>query len=653
MPEQNIHIIGVDSGGTFTDFIYYNGKTLRSCKVLSTPKSPELAILKGLQQLNAPLADCTIVHGSTVATNAVLEGKGARTAFITNRGFADMLTIGRQARSELYALEPKSPPIPVAPELCFEIDVRIDNQGKVITELDQTKLSLLSQQVEAAKVESAAINLLFSFVDDNHEQLIADALPNNIFISRSSSVLAEYKEYERGISTWLNAFVGPVIKRYLTELAEQLPTSKISIMQSTGGTAAIDHCADHGAKLLLSGPAGGLAAARHIAKQCDITQLLSLDMGGTSTDVALIDKDIQLTNEGRIGDYPVAIAMVDIHTIGAGGGSIAWVDDGGLLQVGPQSAGASPGPACYGNSGSYATITDANLILGKLPRTTKLGGELKLDYSAALNTMGILAEKLQLSIEKTASGIIAIAEENMANALRRISIQRGHDTRDFALSSFGGAGGLHVCAIAEMLNIQHAIIPCYAGVLSAFGMLVAPRKQLLSRTIIGTGIVTNDEIDSAFQELCNQANLDLIAQDIDADSISHQCSVDMRYQGQSFTLNVPWNNLQQSTALFEEKHLQRYGHKLDHKIELVTIRLSASGPEPTINLALSEADTSATTTPTATENNIPIFQRSNITSDTIINGPAIICEEITTSYIAENWRAQLDEHSHLHLYRNN
>ncbi len=648
MPGQNIHIIGVDSGGTFTDFVYYNGKTLRSCKVLSTPQSPELAIVKGLEQLNAPLDQCTIVHGSTVATNAVLEGKGARTAFITNRGFADMLTIGRQTRSELYALEPKSPPVPVAPELCFEIDVRIDSHGAIITNLDQAKLSTLKQQVNDAQVESVAINLLFSFVDSRHEQLIANMLPDNIFVSCSSTVLAEYKEYERGISTWLNAFVGPVIKRYLTRLSEHLPTSKISIMQSTGGTAAIDHCADHGAKLLLSGPAGGLAAARHIAKQCGVTQLLSLDMGGTSTDVALIDHDLQLTTEGRIGDYPVAIAMVDIHTIGAGGGSIAWIDDGGLLQVGPQSAGATPGPACYGNNSQLATITDANLILGKLPRSTKLAGELSLDYSAAQSAISTLAAKLRLSITETASGVIAIAEENMANALRRISIQRGHDTRHFTLSSFGGAGGLHVCAIADMLGIQHAIIPRYAGVLSAFGMLVAPRKQLLSRTLIGTGITTDGDINTAFQNLSDQATLDLVAQELDVHDISHQLSVDMRYQGQSFTLNVPWHSLLQSVLLFEEKHLQRYGHKLDHQVELVTIRLSASGPEPLINVMPSGINVPAAT-PATGEGNTPIYQRHDIGPDAIVTGPAIICEEITTSYIAENWQAQIDQYHNLRL----
>ncbi len=658
MPEKNIHIIGVDSGGTFTDFIYYNGHILTTCKVLSTPQAPERAILQGLQQLGAPLDKSTIIHGSTVATNAVLEGKGARTALVTNRGFADMLTIGRQTRSALYALEPTSAAAPVPAELCFEIGARIDASGNILCEPDRQQLAALSQQIRAAKVEAVAINLLFSFVDSRHEQAIAKALPAQLFISCSSAVLAEYKEYERGVSTWLNAFVGPVIKRYLTQLASKLPNSSISIMQSSGGIAAIDHCADHGVRLLLSGPAGGLAAARHIAKQCHISRLLSLDMGGTSTDVALIDGELQLTTEGRIGSYPVAVAMVDIHTIGAGGGSIAWVDEGGLLQVGPQSAGADPGPACYGNVGTsaVATLTDANLVLGKLPRDTCLAGDMALDYDAAAAAIHPLSKQLGLSIADTAAGIVVIAEQHMSTALRQISIQRGHDPRQFCISSFGGAGGLHVCALADSLGIVQAIIPHYAGVLSAFGMLVAPCKELLSRTLLGDDRRSDQNIERAFAQLVTQAQTNLRAQGFAKRDITVQRSVDMRYQGQSFTLNVDWLGLDKSSHLFQDKHQQRYGHRLNHDVELVTIRVTAIGPEPSLTVspierAMPDSRPIKQTNIYQVDAAVPVYQRQQLSQDKLVVGPAIICETMTTSYIAPKWQARLDKHGHLRLSR--
>ena len=654
MHAENIHIVGIDSGGTFTDFVYYNGESLTSCKVLSTPQSPETAIITGLKQLGVPLNASDIIHGSTVATNAVLEGKGARVAFITNRGFADMLTIGRQTRRQLYALEPQPAPVAVASELCFEVDVRIDADGHTITALKPEQLVLLAEQIKAAKVESVAINLLFSFIDNRDEKAIAQALPDHLFVSCSSDVLAEYKEYERGVSTWLNAFVSPVIKRYLNKLRDLLPASTISIMQSSGGTCAIEHCADHGVQLLLSGPAAGLAAARHIAKQCDITRILSLDMGGTSTDVALVDGELQLTSEGHIGSYPVAVSMVDIHTIGAGGGSIAWIDDGGLLQVGPQSAGAAPGPACYGRGGEQATITDANLILGRLPRHTRLAGGMALDYDAAIKALQPLSERLKLSIEDTAAGIVAIAEEHMSNALRKISIQRGHDARQFALASFGGAGGLHVCALAESLAMREAIIPLYAGVLSAFGMLVAPKKFQLSRTLTAASAGNDDAIDNAFNELAALACQELSKQGLAQHEITQQRSVDMRYRGQSFTLNVDWQGLIQSTSLFQQQHLQRYAHQLDHEVELVTIRVMASGPEPQLSIQPPQVkpaptDTSAYSRIYRISERVPVYQRQQLDQQSLIHGPAIICEAITTCYIAAGWQARIDQHNNLRL----
>ena len=658
MPEKNIHIIGIDSGGTFTDFIYYDGSKLYSHKILSTPKQPEAAIINGLQQLRTmhglELEDCDIIHGSTVATNAVLENKGARTAFVTNRGFADMLTIGRQARDELYALEPKAPPIPVARDLCFEVNARIDASGNIISAFSSDDLEHLEKAIAAADVEAVAINLLFSFIDNSDEKKIAASLPKHLFITCSADVLAEYKEYERGISTWLNACVGPVIKRYLSKLSRSVNANSISIMKSSGGTAAIDHCADNGAQLLLSGPAGGLIAARYIAQQCHHDKVLSLDMGGTSTDVALIDGDLQLTTEGRIGPYPLAIASADIHTIGAGGGSIAWIDTGGVLQVGPQSAGADPGPACYGKGGMRATITDANLVLGRLPRSLQLASGLKLDFDAAFNSIKNLATALGLSIEDTAAGIISIAEEHMSNALRKISIQRGHDPRQFVLASFGGAGGLHICALADALQMHQAIIPNHAGVLSAFGMLVASKKIELSRTLRHSNKLDENQIELAFNKLAEHASNELYQQGVAKHDIKISYSVDMRYIGQSFTLNIDWLGLVRSEKLFSEKHKQQYGHELENGVELVTIRVSASGPTRQLNLIRTKAG-NKTSNPCDESNvynidaPVPIYQRHQLGSKHNILGPAIIAEQVTTSYIAPNWQAQLDEYGNIHL----
>lgn len=652
---ENLHLLGIDSGGTFTDFIYYDGAHLTTCKVLSTPQAPERAILAGIEQLAIAIDRTAIVHGSTVATNAVLEGKGARTAFITSSGFADMLSIGRQRRRQLYALEPEAAPVPVAADLCFEVDARLSAEGDILCRPRREQLAGLQDNIKRSGAEAVAINLLFSFIDGSIEHEIAEHLPAGLFVSCSSNVLAEYREYERGICTWLNAYVGPVIKRYLNELKRQLPNRRISIMQSFGGTSAIDQCSEHGVQLLLSGPAAGLAGARHIAQQCGRPRLLSFDMGGTSTDVALIEDEVQLTNEGRIGPYPVAVAMVDMHTIGAGGGSLAWIDAGGLLQVGPQSAGADPGPACYGKGGRQATITDANLVLGRLPRDMTLAGSLALDYDAAFAAVGQLAAQLHMDIRATAHGIINIAEEHMANALRHISLQRGFDPRQFALVSFGGAGGLHVCALADALQMREAIIPYYAGVLSAFGMLVAPRKKLLSRTLIASVAGDEQRIEEEFRGLETAAIDALREEGIASETVSLLRSVDMRYYGQTATLNVPWRGKRASATLFQQQHQRRYGHRLEHDVELVNIRLEARGPQPSIRLAAPAVATTAGAAAAfpreAAAGQTGVFERCRLSSGSCLHGPAIVCEALTTSYIAAGWQATVDAFGNLLLQK--
>ena len=448
-------LLGIDTGGTFTDFIYFDGRSISTHKVLSTPSAPEQAIMQGISEMGLSLQGLRVIHGSTVATNAVLEGKGARVVYITNHGLKDVLAIGRQARTELYNLTPVPVPAPVAEECLLETGGRLSARGEVIEGLTAADLDLLRRQVEALKPDSVAVNLLFSFLDNRFEKLIESAMPADVFVSCSSDVLCEYREYERGITTWLNAYVGPLVNGYLNNLARQLAPANISVLRSSGYTCSAMHAGREAVHLILSGPAGGLAGARHVAGLAGMNRIMTFDMGGTSTDVALIDGAIDLTNQGRIENYPVAVPMVDMHTIGAGGGSIAYIDAGGMLQVGPESAGAEPGPVCYGKGGDQITVTDANLVLGRLPKTARLAGGMALDFDSAHRSLAALARQLQLdSAEAAALGVIRIANEHMAQALRVISVQRGIDPRKFTLVAFGGAGGMHVCDLADELEIR-------------------------------------------------------------------------------------------------------------------------------------------------------------------------------------------------------
>ncbi|HNN36159.1 MAG TPA: hydantoinase/oxoprolinase family protein, partial [Pseudomonadales bacterium] len=455
-------VLGIDTGGTFTDFVLFDGERLHIHKVLSTPEAPDEAIATGMAELGleAPLRQgkLLLVHGSTVATNAALEGKGVPTLFVTNRGFRDLLTIGRQIRRELYELMPAPLPPPVPAELCFEVDTRRDHLGRLITPLTDADLTRLRHAIATLAPQAVAICLLYSFMDESEEQALAAALPPGLFVSCSSQVLPEYREYERGIATWLNSWLGPLVSDYLGRLSARTAPAPLTIMQSSGGTVAAEQARQRAVNLLLSGPAGGMAAARHLADTLGERQLITFDMGGTSTDVGLLSGgELTLTNEGRIGPYPVAVPMVDLHTIGAGGGSIAFLDDGGGLWVGPRSAGALPGPACYGRGGREPTVTDANLLLGRLRPERFLGGAMPLDVAAAQRAIATLADPLGLSLEETAAGIIEIANEQMIRALRLISVERGHDPRQFRLCCFGGAGGLHLCRLAEALGIRRAL----------------------------------------------------------------------------------------------------------------------------------------------------------------------------------------------------
>ncbi|WP_462329840.1 hydantoinase/oxoprolinase family protein [Thiohalocapsa halophila] len=656
-------LLGIDTGGTFTDFVLWHEGRLRVHKVASTPAAPEQAILRGVEELGLAPAELSIVHGSTVATNAVLEGKGARTAFVTNRGFRDLLGIGRQARSALYDLQPPPAPPPVPPALCLETGGRLGADGALIEPLTAADLDALRAAVAELDVEAVAVNLLFSYLDAGAERAIAAALPPGLFVSLSSAVLPLMGEYERGVATWLNARVGPVVNGYLGRLGAGLPGAGIAVMQSSGETVAADAAGDGAVRLLLSGPAGGLAGAGYVAAAAGLGRLLTFDMGGTSTDVALVDGAPRLTLEGRIGGLPVAVPMVDMHTIGAGGGSIARLDAGGALQVGPASAGAEPGPVCYGRGGREPTVTDANLVLGRLRADAFLGGRMPLDLDAARQALARLGQRLGLvpaageePAEQAARGIIDIVNEHMAQALRVISVQRGIDPTDGWLCCFGGAGGLHVCALAQALGMSRALVPERAGVLSALGMLAAPPGRLLTRAWLGPLAERSDaEVAAALAALADRGRATLSAEGIDPGDLRREESLDLRYRGQSYTLNLPWSGVAATAAAFQELHRARYGHSLSLPVELVSLRVRLTAPPraaalPTVDTPLSAAH--AATVPIAgCAAPVPLRQRASIGVGERLRGPAVILDDVATTWLAPDWEVERDVFGNLLLRR--
>lgn len=626
-------LLGVDTGGTFTDLVLFDGGKFHVHKQASTPDAPEQAIIEGIRALGLePAQAMEAVHGSTVGTNAVLENKGVKTAYVANRGFGDVLTIGRQARSELYRLAPPPATPPVPPELCLETGGRIgvarDGASETIEDLTDDDLATLKARLEELAPEAVAINLLFSFADDRFERMIEDALKDDFFVSRSSRVLPEPHEYERGITTWLNGYVGPIMQRYLKRLGTALPGAKIEVMQSHGKTVAARQAADYAVQLLLSGPAGGVIAARRFAESSGARKALSFDMGGTSTDVSVVDGDVTLTTEGRIGAYPVATQMVEVHAIGAGGGSIAYCDEGGLLRVGPHSAGAQPGPACYRRGGEAPTVTDANLLLERLPARL---GPLTLDREAAEQAFAPLADTLGKSVANAARGVIDVVNEQMAQALRVMSVQRGRDPAEFTLIGFGAAGGLHVCALAERMKMNRAMVPAHAGVLSALGMLIAPRGLQKSRALcVNAAGVGRKDLDGAFEKLQKEAADEMYAQGVETFDFVE--TAELRYTGQSACLVLERRPPEELEREFHAAHEHRFGYRLPAAVELVTLRVHARAASPIESIG---ADLDSIGAADEAEKNFA--------------GPAVVADTTHTAYVERGWRARRDGFGNLHL----
>ena len=664
--------LGVDTGGTFTDFVLYNDSdgSLRLHKVLSTPQAPEQAILQGIRELGLAVRDAqtlSVVHGSTVATNAVLEGKGVATAYITNEGLADVLRIGRQARAALYNLAPEKKPPLLPAERCLQVPSRLSAQGEHLQRLDDIAIENLLSQLRELAPRAVAINLLFSFLDESEELKLEQAIRKDqpgLFISRSSDVLPEYREYERGVTTTLNAMVGPLMQGYLHRLQSALQNDTgqavpLSIMQSSAGTTSVQQAGRYPVNLLLSGPAGGLKGAQIVAAAGGDERLLSFDMGGTSTDVSIIDKRIGFTGDARIGGYPVAVPMVDMHTIGAGGGSIAQVDAGGLLLVGPESAGAAPGPACYGRGGRRPTVTDANVVLGRLLPRAFLGGAMQLDRAAAIEAVNTVAEVLGLSVEQAAQGIIEVVNDHMVRALRVMSVERGEDPKEFTLVSFGGAGGLHVCALAEALEMRRALVPVNAGVLSALGMLAAEASRERSRSINRCVQDCNEaDIQAIFDELAEHARNELIS-DAPAGDAQDDCqtsfSIDARYLGQSHALALPWKGLDAVEQAFHDRHQDAYGHRLAMPVELVTLRVRVTQQRRAFVLPPwrpeAKLHTESVRLP-GIDAPVAVVNRAGLAVGQRLQGPALITETSATTWLAPGWQAEVDRVGNLKLYDN-
>lgn len=649
--------LGVDTGGTFTDFVLFDGRELRFHKVLSTPDDPSRAIEQGIFQLGLDASALHLVHGSTVATNAILERKGVHTLFVTNSGLEDVLIIGRQVREQLYNLTPAAVPSWVRHDDCMGISCRLDSDGQELEPMDTNAGALLRQQIEQGGYDAVAICLLFSFLNPSHEQRLAEDIGRDVFVSLSHQVLPEYREYERGATTFLNAYVGPLVQRYLQRLESSLLPKHLFVMHSGGGVMSAEAAGKQAVRLVLSGPAGGLVAAQEIGRQTGIQKLLTFDMGGTSTDVALIDGAPVMTTEGNLAGIPVALSMLDIHTIGAGGGSLGWVDAAGLPQVGPESSGAKPGPACYAQGGKMPTVTDANLLVGRIPESARLGGSMPLDLSAAGQAFEVFGQKTGLTVMQAAEAVIFIAEEHMAGALRVVSVERGVDPAEFALLCFGGAGGLHACALAEKLGMNKVIFPVACGAFSALGMLVGQQQGQFSRTrrLWLNDDATMDTLSALFAGLEQEAESAM--QGLVLDFERH---VDMRYSGQGFHITIDVDAKDQNNMLtalkqrFEQAHSIAYGHTLQRPVEVITVRLTAVVRQKPFTLPLCSGHGEALPVNFSVVHgagSVPHYRREDLFFGFSTDGPALIVEDTATLWIPEHWHMQVDRYGHLILER--
>ena len=564
--------VGIDAGGTFTDFVFFDGKKISINKVPSTPRDPSIAVLKGLQSHPVEFSHISeIIHGTTVATNALLEREGAKTCLVTTKGFEDVIEIKRQNREKLYDLL-WSPAVPLVPsELRFGVSERTDYRGCVLACPDEAEIEEIMGKISSLGVEAIAVCFLHSYANPENERAVAAVLARlGIPITISSELVAEFREYERTSTTVLNSYLIPKVSEYMRSLSRRLKEKSLSIMQSNGGVISAEQAAEGPAKIVLSGPAGGVVGAFEICALSGRKKIITYDMGGTSTDISLCDGKISFTTENTLGGVAIKVPMINISTIGAGGGSIAYIAEGGILKVGPRSAGADPGPACYGK-GVLPTVTDANIVLGRMDPGWFLGGEMKIHPERSFEALRSLAP--DHPAEEIAESVVKISNSNMEKALRVISVGRGYDPREFSLVSFGGAGGLHACDLARSLSIREIVFPRNPGALSAYGMLLADSFK-------DYGVTFFSQADEDYPQGTNRkfAELEKVARaDLESENLRFEKHVDVRYRRQSHELTIPYSDSIASD--FHREHERVYGYmKESSVVEIVTLRLRAYIP---------------------------------------------------------------------------
>jgi N-methylhydantoinase A len=656
--------VGVDSGGTFTDFVVYDGQKLSIFKLPSTPANPSISILRGLERIAeeyaVKLTELSVVHGTTVGTNALLQRKGGRIALITTKGFEDVLAIGRQARPLLYDLNVTRPEPLVPATLRFGIDERVTSSGEVIKGLSHSEISRVIKQIKKRRVEAIAVSLLFSFANPEHEQLLYEDLKDlNLPLSLSSRIHPEYREFERTSTVVINGYLQPVMGTYLKGLTRAVPD--LRVMQSSGGSISADSASEEPVRTVLSGPAGGVVGLLQTATVKDIANYISFDMGGTSTDVSLCPGgEMVMTTEAAINGLPVSIPMLDIQTVGAGGGSIARVDTGGSLRVGPESAGADPGPACYGKS-LFPTVTDANLLLNRFGSDSLLGGEFKLDRGAAQRAIEQLSSEISkyakrsVDIYKTASGILDVVNVHMERAIRSVSVERGFDTRNCALVSFGGAGGLHAVELARSIKIPLVIVPKSPGALSALGSLGSDVVKEWSRTIM---VSTLEEwpkrLERAFRSMQEMGQRILLSEGFSLKRQNHKRSVKMRYKGQSFDLTVDYIKGEELIKAFHRAHKIRYGYSQEeNEVEIVSANLRSIGLVDRIKLPRTPpvkavgAKERVKVFYNREQIVAHIYDRDNLSEGARLNSPCIIREYSSTTFVPPGASIRIDKSGNL------
>jgi N-methylhydantoinase A len=624
--------IGIDAGGTFTDFVVlHDDGRLETFKLRSNPRAPHEVILAGLERIGAAAA-CDVVHGSTVATNALLERKGARTAFVTTAGFEDLLEIGRQNRAQLYNLTPGEKRLLIAPELCFGVAERAHADGSIEKRPSVAAVRRLRAELLAAGVRSVAVCFLHAYRVTENERFVLEHLGPDLFLSGSHEVCPEFREFERASTTALNAYVGPLMRDYLTALG-RATHHRVWVVQSNGGSITVDEAGRQAVRTILSGPAGGVTGALETARAAGFEKVLGFDMGGTSTDVSLCDGAPRETLEASVDGWPVRLPMLEIHTVGAGGGSMARVDAGGLLRVGPESAGADPGPACYG-VGEMATTTDAHVVLGRIAADQLAGGSMVLDVERARAAVERVGKGLGLSVEKAAAGILRVANATMGRAVRVVSIERGYDPRDFALVAFGGCGGLHACEMAEELGIRTVLAPRLAGALSALGMLMADRVRDYAAGVLGRA-----NVEAVFGELEERARGEMRGARLAR-------FADLRYRGQSYELTLPWRG-RGAVRAFHALHEKTYGYASEgREVEVVAVRVRARVAVKRVSLA----DDGGREAGEVLRRRLytggkwvmaPVYRRGQVGRGWV-KGPALVVDYGSTTLIPAGWRMKRD-----------